>query len=437
MKKFIFGFLISFIIFGSTTVLAANGELKALVSDFKIKLFGASVKTQSKILKVNDEFYIAVKDVSKLIGNGSKYEVNTKTKTIEFTQTPKSEIKVSDDSPNNYKIQIPDKALESIVRKTIGKAKGDIFYNDIKQVTAIYEEGKGIKSLEGLQHFKKLKQLQLSRSEIEDINVLSKMPQLEFLDLQGGKITDVTPLSALKNLKTLSLSKNNITDISALSGLSNLDSLYLTDNKITDISLLKNLKKLKYIDLSNNPIFDISALKGMKLESTSDLLVNGENSYYKLPYNNFAIKLNGKLYTMGDSPSYNSFFVDVNNNLHLGNVGLSIINYLLNLKVNGYTITESQNPFFDGVLLPSKWDNFFEVELKYSNATESYQVGKILSVDKSILFEYQIKKGDYKGVTAINDHTILIPFSEILNKAGISLKTEFDTSNKLIVFSLD
>jgi len=88
------------------------------------------------------------------------------------------------------------------------------------------------------------------------------------IELSESEIIDLDGIEYCINAVTVDLSGNSITDISPLFGLTAIEELNLSDNKIGYIDALSNLLRLKTVDLSNNQIDDISPLFNLpKLES--------------------------------------------------------------------------------------------------------------------------------------------------------------------------
>jgi len=96
-------------------------------------------------------------------------------------------------------------------------------------------------------------------------NTTTEIPSWYFedwdeIELSESEIFDLDGIEYCINAVTVDLSVNSITDISPLFGLAAIRELYLSDNKIGYIDALSNLLKLKTVDLSNNQIDDISPL---------------------------------------------------------------------------------------------------------------------------------------------------------------------------------
>src|SRR5512133_3447535 len=96
-------------------------------------------------------------------------------------------------------------------------------------------------------------------------NTATEIPSWYFedwdeIELTDSEIFDLDGIEYCINAVTVDLSVNSITDISPLFGLTAIEELNLSDNKIGYIDALSNLLRLKSVDLSNNQIDDISPL---------------------------------------------------------------------------------------------------------------------------------------------------------------------------------
>jgi internalin A len=179
----------------------------------------------------------------------------------------------------NKVVVFNDKNLEAAIRAEINKPRGEVYANDLKDITILNLTGKNITNISALANVTNLKELYLagnkSGNNITDISALGNLTKLEWLDLSDNNIRDISALRNLTNLKTLYLTGNNITDISALANLTYLEWLYLSWNNITDISALAQLINLERLTLSGNKITDISALA--KLTYLEWLYIEGNN----------------------------------------------------------------------------------------------------------------------------------------------------------------
>lgn len=127
-------------------------------------------------------------------------------------------------------------------------------------------------SLNGIENFKKLKNLSVTSLKINNYNAIANLTQLTNLDLSSNNLTDINYLSNLVNLKELKLSSNNLTNINPLANLKQLEKLNVHFNKLTDVSALPNLTKLTELNLSDNKIETLPNIKNL-----TNLNFNGGN----------------------------------------------------------------------------------------------------------------------------------------------------------------
>lgn len=97
-------------------------------------------------------------------------------------------------------------------------------------------------------------EVELSESEISDLDGAEFCVHTISMDLSGNLITDLSPLSSLHGIRELNLSGNKLSYIDALSNLQQLRSVDLSNNEIDDISPLFELAALEYADLTGNRV---------------------------------------------------------------------------------------------------------------------------------------------------------------------------------------
>ncbi len=207
-----------------------------------------------------------------------------------------------------------DPNLESVVRDKINMPTGNIYLEDVSEITILITalhiqiaDLTGIQCLTNLTELDllndiredfitdisplsgltKLTSLSLSHNAITDINPLSELTNLESLYLSANSITDINPLSGLTNLTSLGLARNTVTDISPLITLTNLRTLSLNYNNITDIAVLNRLVKLELLALRENTITDIGPLvTNSGIDNGDILLITGNPIYCAEQANN-------------------------------------------------------------------------------------------------------------------------------------------------------
>ncbi|WPC43921.1 cell wall-binding repeat-containing protein [Clostridium sp. JS66] len=185
----------------------------------------------------------------------------------------------SSQNDDNNKVVFKDKNFEQAIRIRINKLSGDLYKDDIKDVTTLIfgipDPGKTVvqmTDISGIENFVNLQDLNLDFSKVSDISCLKNLTKLKWLRLSGNQVSDISSLKGLTNLYEIELSNNKISDIGALKNFTNLQRLGLGGNKIADISTINSLTNLKYLELDNNQISDISALK--ELTGLNSLYIN-------------------------------------------------------------------------------------------------------------------------------------------------------------------
>ena len=127
----------------------------------------------------------------------------------------------------------PDKFLEAAVRKAAGVPDGTpLRAKDVEGITKLQYDSRPfwnvILRLDGIEHLRQLRELDLCANKISDLSPLSGLRQLTTLNLWCNQISDLSPLSGLRQLTELHLNNNQISDLSPLSGLSQLKELRLS-----------------------------------------------------------------------------------------------------------------------------------------------------------------------------------------------------------------
>ena len=160
-------------------------------------------------------------------------------------------------------LHFPDQNLEAVVREALGKPAGDITAEDMRGLTSLTAQARGIQNLAGLEHTANLQELFLRQNQISDLSPLAGLTNLRKLGLWQNQISDLSPLAGLTNLRVLYLAQNQVSSLSALAGLTNLEGLYVQQNQLSDLSPLAGLTNLWELMIMQNQVSDLSALAGL------------------------------------------------------------------------------------------------------------------------------------------------------------------------------
>jgi len=96
--------------------------------------------------------------------------------------------------------------------------------------------------------------LDLSKSDIADLEGVDYCTGLTQLDLSNNRIMDATLLGFVHGLEEVDLSNNSIDSLDWCSTLRNLKWLDISFNNVTDISVLSDASALEFVNLIGNPV---------------------------------------------------------------------------------------------------------------------------------------------------------------------------------------
>ena len=115
--------------------------------------------------------------------------------------------------------------------------------------------------------------INLSLSQISNLEPFARLTSLEWLDLGGTGVSDLAPLAELTALESLNLIETEVSDVGALAGLTGLESLGLAFTLVSDIRPIANLTALHRLDLAFTPVscfdplLELTALKTLILDA--------------------------------------------------------------------------------------------------------------------------------------------------------------------------
>lgn len=208
-------------------------------------------------------------------------------------------------SANSAYIFLDDK-VEQMVRTSINKPTGTIYYRDLQNVKRLSSEEKGdvkytgnISTLNDLIEMVNLNEVILvNEPYIEDFSPLLQLKSMTSLNVSGCGIDDekakqiyavlwlnilkmddnqLTNIDGVRNMSVLrefSAAGNALKNVSVIGNMTLLRSLNLSNNLISDISSFSNLSSLKTLDISNNLVSDISSLSYLTMLTDLNISTN-------------------------------------------------------------------------------------------------------------------------------------------------------------------
>lgn len=157
-------------------------------------------------------------------------------------------------------MSIPDTALESVIRETIGKPLGQFMASEIAMIDVLNAEARGVADLTGIDYCESLTILHASDNEISDLSPLAKLKNLRILGARNNQISDLTPM-AHSPLFQLIVPDNDISDVAPIATMPDIRVMALNNNQIVDIAPLVASPYIgpdDQLNLTNNPLSDQS-----------------------------------------------------------------------------------------------------------------------------------------------------------------------------------
>lgn len=227
------------------------------------------MNTVKKILLIGGIAFISQAQKENLILSVSPVEsrvttgCQTKIKASKTRAIEKKEIELVD---------IPDKAFRAYLKNKIpdaflsGGEKMDANAEAVKTLKKINVYDKGIKSLQGIEHFTELEVLNCSENQLKILN-LSACKSLTHLYCVSNQLTSLN-LSACKSLESLACCKNYTLKHLIIDGCKHLKRLHCHDNQLTNLDVSHN-KALTELYCWNNPLISIDLSHNPKLNDSN------------------------------------------------------------------------------------------------------------------------------------------------------------------------
>lgn len=277
-----------------------------------------------------------------------------------------------------------------------------------------------------------MKRVEIS-SNFTSLNVLKNNTNLEFIhiinknnsDYYNTPILDLTDLSNLTKLKYLQLTKININNINPLSNLIHLEVLYICLININNLNPIKYLTKLKQLYLDNTPLLveynnilpftDISALSNLtKLEfihldliqSNSTIKLNDLNSLTSchIDTDEFNFNILSNIYSLTDLSIKANYPINQNlefiqkfinlKTLQINHKNLGNIDFLAGLiNLNFVDVSNSQ------IIDISPLSYLINLNIVDINSTNVHDISPLSSLNKlTELYTYSTRITDFSSL---------------------------------------
>ncbi|MSP01772.1 MAG: hypothetical protein EXR07_12100 [Acetobacteraceae bacterium] len=145
----------------------------------------------------------------------------------------------------------------------------------LKGMTALQTldlSGTEVVNLDPLKGMTALQTLDLSGTEVVNLDPLKGMTALQTLNLRGIQVANLDPLKGMTALQTLDLSGTEVVNLDPLKGTTALQTLYLSGTEVVNLDPLKGMTALQTLNLRRTQVANLDPLKGLTALQT--LLLN-------------------------------------------------------------------------------------------------------------------------------------------------------------------
>ncbi|MEO0469535.1 MAG: leucine-rich repeat domain-containing protein [Bacteroidota bacterium] len=167
--------------------------------------------------------------------------------------------------------KLPLNDLQHITSLSLQKLRDVRILIPLQKLQHLHLNQTQIRSLKAISDMSELKELAVSKTDVEDLSPLSELDKLESLHLDHTNISDLNPLRTLNQLRNLSCSFTGLRSIDALYELRNLEKLSLHHTQIKDIGPLRKLTNLRWIWLNHTGVHALNPLRNLAQLETLDL----------------------------------------------------------------------------------------------------------------------------------------------------------------------
>ena len=216
---------------------------------YRNQISAASIMQDVQVLSRFEHIFV-IQDIEEIAANIESYE--------DIDYVPEYVWDVKDKGLSYFEVNINNRRTRTKSRKA--SSRGYTFYDAVK----IRHNG-DTETEFPTYYMKDTDEIELSDSEIDDLDGVEYCIHTLILDLSFNRITDISPLENLNRLIELNLANNQIVNIDALANMHHLRYIDLSNNSIKDVSPLLEIERLKYANLSGNkiPMAQVNDLRAM------------------------------------------------------------------------------------------------------------------------------------------------------------------------------
>ena len=163
-----------------------------------------------------------------------------------------------------------DIILETIARQ-LGKKPDELTDEDYSNIWELDLSDSEISDLEPIKGLSSLKWLDLKSTQVSNLEPIKGLRSLEWLNFNNTQVSDLEPIKGLGSLQGLYLINTQVSDLEPIKGLISLQGLYLKGTQVSDLEPIKGLISLQGLYLKGTQVSDLEPIKGLSSLQELDL----------------------------------------------------------------------------------------------------------------------------------------------------------------------
>ena len=163
-----------------------------------------------------------------------------------------------------------DRISEAIARQ-LGKKPDEMKDEDYGEITKLDLSYSEISDLEPIKGLSSLKDLNLGGTQVSDLAPIKGLSSLQKLSLRRTQVSDLAPIKGLSSLRTLSFGNTQVSNLEPIKGLSSLKRLSLGNTQVSDLEPIKGLSSLEWLYIRGTQVRNLEPIKGLSSLQEFDL----------------------------------------------------------------------------------------------------------------------------------------------------------------------
>ncbi len=153
--------------------------------------------------------------------------------------------------------------IREAIARQLGKKPDELNEDDYSNIKELNLSGSDISDLEPIKGLSSLQELNLNGTQVSDLEPIKGLRILQQLKLNGTQVSDLEPINGLIGLQSLYLEVTQVSNLEPVKGLTSLQDLSLFDTQVSDLEPIRGLSSLQWLSLRGTQVSDLEPIKGL------------------------------------------------------------------------------------------------------------------------------------------------------------------------------